>query len=81
MSLISGNQVRAARALIGWSQLDLANAANIGEMTVKRFESAQNENGGTIKTLQAIQEALEDAGIIFIQRNQHGGLGVRLKLK
>ena len=81
MSSISGNQVRAARALIGWSQLDLANAAKIGEMTVKRFESVQNEDGGTIKTLQAIQKTLEGAGIIFIQKDENGGPGVRLTRK
>jgi transcriptional regulator with XRE-family HTH domain len=76
--VITGSQVRAARALIGLNQRDLANMAGIGEMTLKRFESSADENFGRIKTYNLIKQALENTGIIFIDADEHGGPGVRL---
>jgi len=38
--LVYAAQVRAARALLGWSQGDLAERAGISKQTVNRFESA-----------------------------------------
>jgi transcriptional regulator with XRE-family HTH domain len=71
-------QIRAARALLGWSQGQLAAAAGVGEMTVKRFEADKGEVSGTISSLQRIRTALEHAGIEFIDATQEKGSGVRL---
>jgi transcriptional regulator with XRE-family HTH domain len=69
-------QVRAARALINWSQQQLAEAARVGVVTVRQFESgaAQPRNS----TLEVIERALEAAGVEFIAQNG-GGPGVRLR--
>lgn len=69
------NQCQAARALLGWTCEDLAEAAGIGVATVWRFEAGDNVRDSSI---DAIQKALEDAGIQFIPENG-GGPGVRLK--
>ena len=76
---ISPAQIRAARALIDMSQAELAEAATVSSMTVKRAEgSGQPYPAG--KALQALREALESAGVQFIAENG-GGPGVRLQRK
>lgn len=72
-------QIRAARVLLGLSQADLATRASIGIGTVKRIEAARHELTGTAQTLSRIQNALEAAGIIFINQDEGGGPGVRLR--
>lgn len=74
---VSIRQVKAARALLGWSQKDLADASGISEPTIKRLEAADGELGGRPGTSDAIKSALEAAGAQFIPENG-GGAGVRL---
>ena len=71
-------QVKAARALLGWSQSDLAANSGISEPTIARLESAYGEIGGRRGTAEKIRNALEAAGVEFIDENG-GGPGVRLK--
>lgn len=74
---MTGNQLRAARALIGWTQAQVADAADLSVPTVKRAEGAAllSASPGAIA---AIRAALESAGVEFIAENG-GGVGVRLK--
>jgi transcriptional regulator with XRE-family HTH domain len=72
-------QVRAARALLGLSQEDLARRAQLGIVTVKRLEAAGTEIRGSAQTMVRIQRALESAGIIFIDQDGQTGPGVKLK--
>ncbi len=74
--MLTGTQIRMARAALGWGVRELAETAKINPNTVSRIE-----NGGDAlaSTLDRIQAALEDAGVIFIDRNEDGGPGVRLK--
>ena len=70
-------QSRAARELLNWTQADLADAAKVGLSTVKNFE-------GTLRVtlpanLNAIQRALEAAGIEFIPAKGGKGIGLRLR--
>ena len=76
--MLSGRQIRAARVFIGWSQAELARAAGISDMTVKRFESDRETATGTVSSLQRIQAALENEGIVFIAADEQHGPGVRL---
>ena len=76
--VLHGEQIRAARGLIGWSQGLLAEQAGLGEMTVKRFESTRGPVSGKIESLVRIQDALEKAGIVFQVEDQQFGVGVRL---
>ena len=73
-------QIRAARALIGMSQQELAQRSGIGLATVKRIESAGLELTGTARTLFRLQQALESAGVRFIEQSQTEGPGVRMAL-
>ena len=75
--MVSFFQLRAARALTGLSQAELAEAAGVSIPTLKRAEA-----DGPIKvadeTIRAIASALEKAGVEFIPENG-GGAGVRMK--
>jgi predicted transcriptional regulator len=75
---VSIRQLKAARALVGWSQEELASEAEVSLPTVKRLEAANGLLGGRETTAQKIKTALEKAGIEFIDENG-GGSGVRLR--
>jgi predicted transcriptional regulator len=74
---ISTSQVRAARALLDWTQVDLAAAAEISLPTVKRYEAGTRTPIPLI--MSAIFRAFEDAGVIFESDGKH--VGVKLKIK
>ena len=76
--MITIRQIKAARALLAWSQGDLAEASGISEPTVARLESVDGPIGGRRDTSEKLQTALEKAGVEFIAENG-GGAGVRLK--
>jgi transcriptional regulator with XRE-family HTH domain len=76
--LITTRQVKAARALIGWSQADLAARSGVSEPTIARLESIVGELGGREGTAEKIRMTLETAGVEFIDENG-GGPGVRLR--
>lgn len=69
-------QIRAARALVGLTQDDLASASGLPKRTIARIEQA--EVAPRQSTLAAIRAALEAAGVEFIAENG-GGAGVRLR--
>jgi transcriptional regulator with XRE-family HTH domain len=75
---VSIRQIKAARALLGWSQEALAAAAAISIATVKRLEAHDGLLGGRKETEMKITSALENAGAEFIDENG-GGPGVRLR--
>ena len=68
-------QLRMARAAVGWGVRELAKKAGVTANTVTRIE-----NGADAKqsTMDRLQEALEAAGVEFIDENG-GGPGVRLR--
>ena len=71
-------QIRAARAILGWSQDQLARRAGIGLATLRRIEQVEGIVKGNFSTIMKIQEALEQAGIHFTEDNA-GEIGVRLR--
>lgn len=75
---VSIEQIKAARALLRWSQEDLADASGVSIPTIKRLEAVSGPIGGREQTADAIRAALESAGIQFIEENG-GGPGVRLR--
>ena len=77
--MISIEQIRAARGLLGWSQTRLAEAAGRSLPTIKRLER-ENDEGATVSddVRGAVQAALEKAGVEFIPENG-GGAGVRMR--
>jgi transcriptional regulator with XRE-family HTH domain len=74
-------QVRAARALLGWRQEDVARAAKISVATVRRIESQEGPLTGYVSTLVKIQDAFQQAGIQFIDDDELGGFGLRMAKK
>ena len=73
---ITPAQCRAARALVGMTQPELASRAKLGLSTVVDFERSRRQISED--AVGAIVRALEKAGVIFISRNG-GGAGVRLR--
>ena len=72
-------QIRAARALLGWSQTQLARRAGLGLATLQRIERDEGIEKGKFSTVIKIQKALEQAGIHFT--DDIGEIGVRLKIR
>ena len=77
-SQITIRQIKAARALLAWSQGDLARRSGISEPTVARLEASDGPLGGRERTVKSIISALQSAGVDFIEENG-GGPGVRLR--
>jgi predicted transcriptional regulator len=76
---ISIRQIKAARALLGWSQDNLAAHSGVSKPTIGRLEAIDSDDpvGGRPETGEALVAALEKAGIEFVHENG-GGVGVRL---
>ena len=76
--MITPVQCRAARALIQWSQQQLAEAAKVGVVTVRQFEIGGTQPRNA--TLDVMQRALEAGGAVFVADGEisGGGAGVRL---
>lgn len=79
--MITGPQIRAARALLGWSAAELAERAGLSYPTVQRAESVEDVPAMKTQNLLALQRALEGAGIAFLDagQNRDGGAGVRFR--
>ncbi len=76
--MLTPSQCRAARALLDWSQQQLADQSKIGNATVRDFENGQSAPQHA--TLELLQRCFEQAGIKFIVDNETsaaGGPGVR----
>src|SRR5215813_7540392 len=71
-------QIKAARALLAWSQADLARESGISEPTIARLESSDGVLGGRKTTAVRLCNAIEAAGVEFLHENG-GGPGVRLR--
>ena len=75
-------QIRAARALLDWSQPKLAEAAKLSLPTISRMEGPLGPSRSTVANVEAVRRAFEDAGIVFLDAGEPtagGGPGVRLK--
>ncbi len=76
--MIVADQMRAARALLRWSARELAENSGLSLPTVQRMEAATGVPSAMVRSIMAIKETLEAAGIEFIDANG-GGVGVRFK--
>lgn len=75
---VSIEQVKAARALLRWSQEDLAKSSGVSLPTIKRLEAKGGDIGGRESTAKALVDALQAGGVIFIAPNGSAG-GVKLR--
>jgi transcriptional regulator with XRE-family HTH domain len=74
--MLTSAQCRAARGLIDWSQMDLAEHAGVGIVTIRQLEAGNHAPRRA--TLDVVRRALEAVGVEFIDENG-GGAGVRLR--
>jgi predicted transcriptional regulator len=74
--MVTPEQCRAARGLLGWSQGDLAEKAAVGIVTIRHLEAGAHVPRRA--TLDVIRRSFEAAGVEFIDENG-GGAGVRLR--
>ena len=80
--MITGAQMRAARALLGIDQRQLAQRSGLSLPTVQRMESSDGVVRGNVDSLMKLVEALGAAGIELIGEgamSHSGGRGVRLR--
>ena len=75
--MLTIEQLRAARGLLGWSQSKLAARAGLSLPTVKRVEADLGPRVSE-EARNKLRRALESGGVEFIDENG-GGPGVRLK--
>lgn len=72
--MITGDQIRMARAAIRWTVAELAEAARLQPNTVSRIENGTR--GGHATSMTAIQSALEAAGVRFVDDGERIGVTV-----
>jgi transcriptional regulator with XRE-family HTH domain len=79
IELMTPTQCRAARALVSWTQQQLADAARVGVATLQNFETGTTTPRHA--TIEVLQRALGEAGVVFLDDGEmvDGGAGVRLK--
>ena len=80
--MITSAQLRAARALAGIDQRQLAQKSGLSVPTIQRMEGSDGVIRGNVDSLMKLISALDAAGIILIGAgvaSQDGGRGVRLK--
>ncbi len=77
--MIEAAQIRAARGLVEFSQIQLAEVSGLALSTIRRMEVAGGTLKSSVENVLKVQRALEDAGVVFIDQNEESGPGVRLK--
>jgi len=82
--MITAAQLRAARALLGVDQRQLAELSGLSVPTIQRMEASDGVIRGNVDSLMKLISGLENAGIELIgdgAASQAGGRGVRLREK
>lgn len=80
--MITSQQMRAARALLGIDQRQLADLAGLSAPTIQRMEASDGQVRGVVDTLVKVVNALDAAGIELIGESAPStgaGRGVRLR--
>jgi transcriptional regulator with XRE-family HTH domain len=78
-SMITPKQIRAARALLGIGQIELASSSGVSIATIRRIEASNDNMRVLLETMVRIQRALEAEGIVFIETDEMVGVALRSK--
>src|SRR4051794_403418 len=80
--MITGVQIRAGRALLGWSPGELAKRSGLSYASVRRAEGTDGIPTLSSPNLFAIERVLREAGVVFLDEGEMrpGGRGVRLRV-
>lgn len=76
MTIITGRHIRAARALLGWSQREVCKKTKLALGTVQRMEKFDGPVAARTDTLGRLVAVLEKAGVEFLNNDRPG---VRLR--
>ena len=79
--MITGSQMKAARALLGIDQKELARRAGVSLPTIQRMEASNGSVRAIVDSLEKVIGALNEAGVELIgpgARSEGEGRGVRL---
>ncbi len=82
--MMTAAQLRAARALVGMDQKDLAAASGLSLPTIQRMEASDGVIRGNVDSLMKLIAALDAAGVELINEgavSEKGGRGLRLKAR
>jgi transcriptional regulator with XRE-family HTH domain len=74
--LFSGRHIRAARALLGWTQRELCRKSQVALGTLRRMESFDGPVKSRTESLMRVVAVLEKAGVEFLGNDE---TGVKLK--
>ena len=80
--MITGNQLRAARALLSIDQRQMAGLADLSVPTIQRMEASDGVIRANVDSLMKLVSALDNGGIELINpgaASASGGRGVRLR--
>ncbi len=77
--MISNLQIRAARALLGWSQAKLAEEAGVSVITIKRMEASPDAFHARFDIVMKVKTAVERAGVVFLEGAHGFSHGVQLR--
>ena len=74
--MINSEQIRGARGMLRWSAKKLSEMSGVSLPTIQRMEGARGLLRSSVESVLKIQQALEDAGVFFIDEDEELGPGV-----
>jgi transcriptional regulator with XRE-family HTH domain len=77
--IMTAEQLRAGRALLRWSAIDLVSRSGVSYSSIARAEASEGFPSMQARNLASLKAALEAGGVVFIEANSDGGPGVRLR--
>ena len=79
--MLTAAQIRAARALLGWSQPALAKESGVSLPTIVRMESHLGPGRSSAANVDAVRRALEKAGVLFLEADDANAVGPGVRLR
>jgi len=79
--MLTAAQIRAARALLGWSQPALAKESGVSLPTIVRMESLLGPGRSSAANVDAVRRALEKAGVLFLEADDANAVGPGVRLR
>jgi predicted transcriptional regulator len=79
LRMLTPAQIRAARVMLGWTREDLAKRSGVSAPALRDFEKTEGGSDPRQGTVHRWQRALEAAGVVFVDEDEHYGAGVRWK--
>ncbi|MBU3730762.1 MAG: helix-turn-helix transcriptional regulator [Beijerinckiaceae bacterium] len=64
--MLTGSQIRAARALLNWNASDVAEKVSVTRQTILRLEQSDGVPASKTQTMLALQKVFEEGGVEFI---------------